>query len=112
MRMKNLLKDKVFMTAFATTICLFIVLNILVYLMLLYDFYYKTNERFTSTITIHLIFNVGLPFPMYFWTDYSHEGRFIWQGIVGNIISITIFSFIIGLIVRLIWSKISASKLR
>jgi hypothetical protein len=110
--MKDLIKNKAFRIGFAITTCLHVGLNICIYLFLLHKFYHQEDERFTTTMTIHLIYNVGFPFPMYFWTDYSHDGHIIWEGIILNILSLIIFSFIIGLIFKFVWSEFTSKQLR
>lgn len=109
--MKDLIKDKAFRFGFAITTCLFIGLNIFIYLYLLNKYNTHINESATSTMTFSMMYYVGLPFPNFIWTNYSNN-YIIWQGIVGNIISMIIFSFLIGLIFKFVWSKFTSKQLK
>ncbi len=95
-------KNKAFNIGFVLGIILFVFLQ-------LYDHIrnIRLEEKLShlSGISISVIWSWGLPFPMYYW------GRIFLIGIIGNIFAAIIFSFVLGLIFKLVWSKIKSQKL-
>lgn len=64
----------------------------------------KLYQLSKEGLSIDIIWSWGLPFPMYYW------GQIFLIGIIGNIVVAIIFSFILGLIFKFVWSKIAAQS--
>ena len=54
----------------------------------------------------------GFPFAIYESGTMSHLSRFIWAGVVANFFLTVVFSFILGLIFKFIWSKFQEETLK
>lgn len=101
--MSKLFKNKPFKYGFILGIVLSLIIQLFTYV----D-YLVSRERLIhlSGINIDVIWYWGLPFPIFY------GGDFILRGLIGNILVAIIFSFIIGLIFKFVWSKISVRRLR
>jgi len=52
----------------------------------------------------------GFPFAYHQESGFVEPSRYLWFGLIADVIIAVIFSFIIGLIFRFIWSKISSHR--
>jgi len=95
--MKRLIKHKVFISAFLTAYFLFFVLTIFIF------------DLKKSGIGVGSM-EYGFPFSYY----YSHcfGGYYSWSGLMGNILTATILSTIIGLAAAHFWIKFSSPEFR
>lgn len=98
-----LLKNTAFKVGAITGFILFLLIQIYSYIDLK-----LTQEELThlSGINLHIIPMWGFPLPNYYGKE------FVIFGIVGNIIMALVFSFIVGLISKFVWSKIAARKIK
>lgn len=89
--MKNLINSKIFIATFLITHFVF-------------SFFTITLESGFGTVSEY-----GFPYTYYYSTCFG--GGYSWMGLVGNIIFATIFSFIVGIIFKIIWLQIESKKL-
>ncbi len=98
--MKNLIKDKSFIFGFGFGLILIILANLYTLLpdngILCFDCYQSW----------------GFPFAIHESGTILHLSNFIWVGVVANFFLTAIFSFIIGLIFKFIWSKLQEKQLK
>lgn len=99
MKMSKLIKDKVFLLGFFSKIFLFLSLKYLNF----------TREKFTCD---DCRYQYGFPFYLYEEGGFVTVERFIWSGLFFDIVIALICSFLIGLIFKFVWAKISANKLK
>ncbi len=108
--MKNLIKSKMFFVGFIIGAILFVALNLL-----------------SDSTTSYYVHQYGFPFSFHEWKLgdsisqvgnlplYEYEtiivDRFIWIGFIGNIFVTVIFSFVVGLVFKFVWSKIVSRRL-
>jgi len=95
--MKQLIKHRVFIGAFLTAYFLFFVVTISI-------FDLKKDGFGVGSL------EYGFPFVYY----YSHcfGGYYSWSGLMGNILTATIFSSVIGLVAAHFWLKFSSPEFR
>lgn len=107
MNVKKLFQDKVFIFGFAINILLFIILNIL-------SFVISYNEFINRKIKFsHSGYDWGFPAEMYRnFTGYPYnEVGFTLDGVFINALFVVVSGFILGHLSKFVWSKISARKL-
>ena len=52
----------------------------------------------------------GFPFPYYQQSSFAGSAHFLWIGLIADILIALVFSFVFGLVVRLICSKFSSQS--
>ncbi len=109
--MDNNSEKKAFRYGFLSGILLSLIVQIATYAVYAYTLYIDRHTPPSHGIYIHSFRYFGFPFPIFNASDYSPVGSFDPVGIIGNILVTLIFSFILGLIFKFIWSKITARKL-
>jgi hypothetical protein len=95
--MKNLIKNKVFISMFLLAYFLFFVITI-------YVLDLKTSGFGVGSM------DYGFPFTYY--SSHCFGGNYLWVGLIGNIIVATAISFIVGLISTHFWLKFSSPQFR
>lgn len=106
--MSKLFKERAFRYGFLLGFILFLIIHV-------YNFWEIMTivEPVSSQISIGLIYYFGFPFPIFEWNHYSPIARqFYFLGLAVNMLIALIFSIVLGLIFKFIWSKISARKLK
>jgi hypothetical protein len=110
MKMSKCLGDKSFKCGVVLGISLFLLAQIASFIV-----YVVSIETFKNPpgMNIDKIWHYGFPFPIYFGADYYsfNANQFILGGIIVNILIALIFSFAIGLVFKLIWSKLASRRL-
>jgi len=106
--MSKLIKDKVFRKGVFSGFAIFLAVQIISYLVYLIS----SIINFQSGISIHVFWDIGFPFSMYYGMFSIFQGSFAFVAFLGNMIVGIIFSFINGLIFKFVWSNISARKLQ
>lgn len=101
MKISKLLGNKAFLVGFFTGFSLLLFYH---FLGLIFIFGVERNSLF------HEIRYLGFPFTIYEMSDYI-GGSFFLLELIWNLIFAIVFSFLIGLIFKFAWSKISARKL-
>ena len=95
--MKKLIKSKVFISAFLTSMLLFFFVM---------TPYINEMKRGSLSFTYE---EYGFPFAHY--SSHCFGTQVLWLGFAGNIIVAVIFSVIAGIGFKFIWSKISSRRL-
>jgi hypothetical protein len=111
--MKNLPLNKSFLInpfrlGFLSGVVIFIVIH-------LYNFLVVINgESYVSSkgVSMHISYRFGLPFAIYEWSGYSTKSTFYLTGLLGDVFTVVVFSFLLGLIFKSIWSKISSRRVK
>ncbi len=107
--MKNIIKSKLFFMGIIIGAISFVALNLL-----------------SDSTTSDSVYQYGFPFSFHEWKigdSFSEVGnlrlyetvivdRFIWLGFIGNIFVTVVFSFFVGLVFKLVWSKIASRRLQ
>lgn len=107
--MKNLIRSKIFFVGFLIGAISFFTVNLL-----------------SDSTTSNYVHQYGFPFSFHEWKigdSFSEVGnlrlyetvivdRFIWLGLIGNIFVTVVFSFFVGLVFKLVWSKIASRRLQ
>lgn len=102
--MNKLFQNESFNLGFWSCITLFGLLNI---------FSYKSSNELPIDSNIRLAdvggYNIGFPFTLYKAEyGYPFQFYFVWTGLISDILICLIFSLVIGLTLKIIWSKISS----
>ena len=100
--MSKLLQNKAFMIGFASGIFSSIIIQLTAY-----AHYVISKNNFTnpSGMNIDMVWRWGIPFPIFYGESFNAGG------LIGNTLVAIVFSFILGLIFKFVWSKISQNKL-
>lgn len=98
--MKNLIKNKAFVVGFTFGIVITFLVN----------FYTLLPER--GFICFDCYETWGFPFAMHESGTMLHLNRFIWAGVIANISIAIVFSSLLGLVSKFIWSKLASKNLR
>src|SRR5688572_11398378 len=96
MKTSKLFKNKIFLFGFIIGIITFICLN-----------YYSIMLAFED-MCLHCIRNFGFPFYFYESGTIAHYEEITYSVLIINILIAITCSFLIGLIFKFVWSKISA----
>ena len=94
--MKNLIKSKIFVSAF-----LLFYFSFFIFTIFIFDF--KTESGGVEN------FDYGFPFS--YFHEHCFGGNYLWFGLLKNILFATVCSYFVGLIFNLIWSKISSRRI-
>jgi hypothetical protein len=101
--MKNLIKSNTFIVGFLFGFIAFLYVTELI-------------ERKFSVWGKGICFDcsrlTGFPFPYHQDSSFVDPPHFLWFGLIADIVIAIVFSFVVGLIFRLVWSKIKMQKLR
>ena len=97
--MSKLFKDKAFLIGFFCGVILFVCLN-----------YYTVMQNYDG-LCFDCIFYFGFPFTSVEHGGYVTRTIIHWLGLFADFLITLIFSFILGLIFKFVWSKIAARKL-
>ena len=100
--MNELFKDNAFNIGFWSGISLFVVFNFLSYVIA-----HKPNN--SGVNLVHGIDEIGFPFTLYIEGGEFPVNQIIWAGLIANFSVAIVFSFVIGLIFKFLWSKILSS---
>lgn len=98
--MKNFLKEKSFLIGFLFGLSLTVLTNY-------YD--YQSENMFSCD---DCILSLGYPFTFYREGGFVTIKEIVWVGLISDVFIAIIFSFIVGLLFKLIWSKFQTNKLR
>lgn len=98
--MNKLLKNNSFKLGFIIGILFFIAAN-----------FYTILPK-SKVICFDCYNTFGFPFNMHEEGTILHLNQFIWSGVVANFAVGLVFSFVLGIIFKLIWSKFTAQKLK
>lgn len=101
--MNRFLKNKAFKYGVILGFTLSLLIQIFTYIHYVIS---KNNFRNPPEMNIDMIWRWGIPFSIVI------GGTFNLGGLIGNILVTIIFSYILGLIFKFVWSKISARELR
>ncbi len=106
MEMNNLSESRAFNLGLWCGIVLFVVLNVLNYsnsrdCSLNSQIYFLSGDDCISGFPLFM-YNRGLASP--------NGSYIIWVGLIGNILIALVFSFVLGLIFKFIWSKIATRR--
>jgi hypothetical protein len=100
--MNNLFRNRAFKLGVLSGVLFFLITNI----------YSVLPPRRADQVCFDCYETFGFPFAFYESGTILHLSQFIWAGVVANI-SIALFAgFILGLIFKLVWSKIAQRGLR
>ena len=106
MRVSKLFKNSGFTLGFSIGICLFAFLNYLSYIISYSKFTNPGKIRFSGGS-----YTAGFPFPFYqAIIGLPNSFYFDWIGLIVDILIAVAFSFILGLIFKFVWSKISSRR--
>lgn len=105
--MSKLFQNKAFKLSFSCGLILSVLINYLSYVKSYYDF---THPQFEFSVGSY---SAGFPFPFYIAViGFPNHFYFIWIHLITDILIAVVFSFIIGLIFRFVWSKISPRRIK
>jgi hypothetical protein len=104
--MNNSVENKGFKRGFRTGIILSLFAQLFSFLSYVFSLLGRETH---PDISVHGFWDIGFPFSMYYGMYDIFHGDLSFTGLVGNIAAAIIFSFILGLIFKLIWAK-SASR--
>ncbi|HEX8369634.1 MAG TPA: hypothetical protein VF604_13905 [Pyrinomonadaceae bacterium] len=104
--MNNSVENKGFKRGFKTGIILSLFAQLFSFLNYLFSLINSENH---PGVVVHGFWGIGFPFSMYYGMYDIFHGDLNFTGLVGNIAVAIIFSFILGLIFKFVWSK-SASR--
>ena len=99
--MSKVLQSKAFILGFCSCVALFVALN--------YLSYFSPANMFNCD---DCIIRVGFPFYFYEKGGFFGVNQCIWAGLIADILIAIIFSFVIGLIFKFVWEKLTMKKLR
>lgn len=97
--MKKLIKSSIFMVGFLCGIPMFL-------------FSMVTLDRQDQIICFDCQMPVGFPFAYYQSEGFVEPARYLWFGLIGDVVFGIIFCFMIGLIFKFVWEKFTAKKLK
>jgi hypothetical protein len=98
--MKKLMGDKSFVLGLSFGILLIALAN-----------FYTLLPKRTGAICFDCYELWGFPFAIHESGTILHLSRFIWSGVVANILIAIVFSFLVGSSFKLIWSKFKPQSL-
>src|SRR3712207_321621 len=105
--MHKLISYAAFKIGFWSGIFLFVVLNLLSY---------ELSRHKYDTLPIKFAdaggYEMGFPFTLYVWSfGYPFNFYFVWSGLIADILIALVFSFVLGLIFKFVWSKSASRRL-
>lgn len=77
-------------------------------------YYFVMTDYFDKKINIHCsdcVERFGFPFHYFQRSDFGHSAGILWGGLIANILTALVFSLVIGLVFRSVWSLISERRL-
>ncbi|HSK73785.1 MAG TPA: hypothetical protein VK892_18955 [Pyrinomonadaceae bacterium] len=109
--MSKFLRNKTFRGGFTLGIILFLLAQVISF----FIYFISTLKLIFNTppnISIHGFWDIGFPFSMYYGMFSFFHGKVNFEGLIGNILVATVFSFILGLIFKFVWLKSESQKLK
>ena len=76
------------------------------------NFYTLILFKYQTIILSEFEYTMGFPFYWYEHFAILNRGRILWLGVIADILFAVIFSFIVGLIAKFVWTTISEKKLK
>ena len=64
-----------------------------------------------NRISICLL-STGFPFAYYQYEGFVEPARYLWIGLITDVLIGIIFSFVVGLIFKFVWEKFTAKRLK